>query len=112
MKIALITSLSLAVVLAVLRAGCQNTAPVNTTPNTNANMSDMSNMSHDMANMNHDMSNMQGHEMTNMDSDPNAAEQPYDLQFLDSMIHHHRGAIHMANMILSKTERPELKAFA
>ena len=75
---------------------------------------DMSNMQgHDMSNMQgHDMSNMSGHDMANMNSDPGAADAPYDLQFLDSMIHHHRGAIQMANMVLRKTERPELKAFA
>ena len=114
MKITLITSLSLAVVLAVFAPACQNTASNNTATNTNGNMAghDMSNMNHDMSNMNHDMSTMQGHEMTNMNSDPDAAEQPYDLQFLDSMIHRHRGAIHMAEMVLGKTERPEMKAFA
>ena len=110
MKIPLISSLSLAVVLTLFVTSCQNTAPVNT----NANMSghDMSNINGGMSNMNHDMSNMQGHEMTDMNSDPDAAKQPYDLQFLDSMIHHHRGAVHMANMVLGKTERPEMKAFA
>jgi uncharacterized protein (DUF305 family) len=47
-----------------------------------------------------------------MNSDPGATEQPYDLQYLDSMIHHHNGAVAMAKMVLGKTERPELKAFA
>lgn len=114
MKITLISSLSLALVLAVFAAACQNTASNSTTANTNTNMSghDMSNMNGGMSNMNYDMSNTQGHEMTNMNSDPDAAKQPYDLQFLDSMIHHHRGAVHMANMVLGKTERPEMKAFA
>jgi uncharacterized protein (DUF305 family) len=67
-----------------------------------------------MSNMNiyHDMSSMPGHDMMNMNSDPGAAEAPYDLQYLDSMIHHHNGAIMMAKMVLGKTERPELKAFA
>ena len=45
-------------------------------------------------------------------SAPNAAAQPYDLQFLDSMIHHHEGAVSMAQMVLRKSEREELKTFA
>jgi uncharacterized protein (DUF305 family) len=100
---------TLAIAIGLFAAACQNTATNNATANANANMAghDMSNM-----NMNHDMSNMSGHDMTNMNSDPGAAEAPYDLQFLDSMIHHHNGAIMMANMVVGKTERPELKAFA
>jgi len=45
-------------------------------------------------------------------SAPNAAAQPYDLQFLDSMIHHHEGAVSMAEMVLRKSERDELTTFA
>lgn len=62
-----------------------------------------------------DMSNMQGHDMSNMNtmmSSPGAADQPYDLQFIDSMIHHHEGAVQISNMVIGKTSRPELKAFA
>jgi uncharacterized protein (DUF305 family) len=62
--------------------------------------------------MDHGDSNGLGHDMKNMNSDPGASEQPFDLQFLDSMIHHHNGAIMMAKMVLGKTERTELKAFA
>lgn len=60
-------------------------------------------------------SNMNGHDMSNMDhgtSAENAANQPYDLQFIDSMIHHHEGAISMSEMALTKATRPELKSFA
>ena len=63
----------------------------------------------------HDMSNMNVHDMSNMGHDtsaPGAAEQPYDLQFIDSMMHHHDGAIQMAEMALRKTAREELKKFA
>lgn len=63
----------------------------------------------------HDMSNMNGQDMSKMDhgkSAPGAADQPYDLQFIDSMMHHHDGAIAMAEMALRKSEREELKAFA
>ena len=114
MKATSVLIIGFAVSMGLFAAACQNTATNNTTANTNTNMAghDMSNMNHNMSNMNHDMSNMSGHDMMNMNSDPGAAEAPYDLQFLDSMIHHHNGAIMMAKMVLGKTERPELKAFA
>jgi uncharacterized protein (DUF305 family) len=115
MKIDLIMGLILALAVGLFAAACQNTATNTTansavTSNTNVAGHDMSNTNHDMSNMN--MSNMSGHDMTNMNSDLGAAAAPYDLQFLDSMIHHHNGAVMMAKMVLSKTERPELKAFA
>ncbi|MEJ7698890.1 MAG: DUF305 domain-containing protein [Pyrinomonadaceae bacterium] len=53
--------------------------------------------------------------MTNhsdMKSSPNAASAPYDLQFLDTMTHHHQGALDMAKMAVEKTQNAELKAFA
>ena len=71
---------------------------------------DMANMSHDMSNMDHDMSGMD-HDMSKMESAPGAANQPYDLQFIDSMIHHHQGAVMMSKMALQKTENAELKRF-
>lgn len=109
----LYVALMSAVVLSA--AGCQTPTSNNTVANSTANAGaghDMANMDHSMSNMSHDMSNMQGHETMNMNSDPGAADQPFDLQFLDSMIHHHNGAAMMARMVLGKTERPELKAFA
>jgi uncharacterized protein (DUF305 family) len=113
MKTTLIFCFVLAVGIGSLSA-CQNAATNNSIANTNAsaNMAghDMSNMN--MSDMDHDMSNSSGHDMANMNSDPGAAEAPYDLQYLDSMIHHHNGAVTMAKMVLGKTERAELKAFA
>lgn len=47
-----------------------------------------------------------------MKSSPNAASQPYDLQFLDTMVHHHQGAVDMAKMVLTKSQNEELKKFA
>ena len=47
-----------------------------------------------------------------MQSAPNAAAQPYDLQFLDTMIAHHSGAVDMAKAATTKAENAELKAFA
>jgi uncharacterized protein (DUF305 family) len=37
---------------------------------------------------------------------------PFDAQFIDGMIVHHRGAIDMANDALSKVEKPEIKTLA
>ncbi|MEP7213477.1 MAG: DUF305 domain-containing protein [Acidobacteriota bacterium] len=115
MKNSMMLILALAATIAVFSAACvkdtSNNAAANIAANANASH-DMSNMNHNMPGMDHDMSNMQGHDMMNMNSDPNAAQQPFDLQFLDSMMHHHNGAIAMAKMVLGKTERPELKAFA
>ena len=114
MKATSVLIIGFVVSMGLFAAACQNTATNNTTANTNTNMAghDMSNMNQNVSNMNHDMSNMSGHDMMNMNSDPGAADAPYDLQYLDSMIHHHNGAIMMAKMVLGKTERPELKAFA
>lgn len=67
-------------------------------------------MNHD--NMNHQ--NMNHNEMNHseMKSSPNAANAPYDLQFLDTMIAHHQGAVDMAKMVESKTAHAELKTLA
>lgn len=47
-----------------------------------------------------------------MKTAPNAAAQPYDLQFLDTMIAHHEGALEMARAAEVKTQNSELKSFA
>jgi uncharacterized protein (DUF305 family) len=54
----------------------------------------------------HDTSGMDHGSMT---SDANAASQPYDLQFIDTMSAHHDCAIEMAEMALRKTNNEELK---
>lgn len=97
-----------------LGAACQSQQNVNTNTAANSNTNTVDHSQHDMSNMNgHDMSKMPGmNSNMQMISAPGAAEQPFDLQFLDSMIHHHEGAIQMANMVLGKTQRPELKQFA
>lgn len=95
-----------------LSAACQNAANVNTNsasdphagPSMNQNAAPVGN--HDMSDMKHDMSNM-GPKV----SAPGAAVQPYDLQFIDSMVHHHEGAVMMSKMAFEKTENAELKPF-
>lgn len=115
----LLTFLSVA---AFALAGCQ-TATNTTTTNTNTrantavatsnanSMGNMSGMNHNsmMSNANHDMSAMNH---SDMKSSPNAASQPYDLQFIDTMTHHHQGALDMAKVAVAKTNNQELKAFA
>lgn len=58
----------------------------------------------DRKGMEHDMSHM------NMKSSPDASNKPYDHQFIDTMMHHHMMAIHMAKMAESKAAHPELKS--
>jgi len=102
---------------AIAFAGCQtatNTKNTNADTRTNtavvlnSNANSMMNMNgNTMMNGN---SNMSG--MSDMKSSPNAASQTYDLQFLDTMTHHHQGAIDMAKMVNGKTDNAELKKFA
>ena len=47
-----------------------------------------------------------------MNSSPNAASAPFELQFLDSMIAHHKGAVEMATLAESRAERKEIKELA
>jgi uncharacterized protein (DUF305 family) len=47
-----------------------------------------------------------GHHLS---SSPGAAAAPYDLQFIDTMITHHRGAIDMARLAKTKAARTEKK---
>ena len=44
-----------------------------------------------------------------MKSSPNAAAADYDLQFIDTMIVHHQGAVDMAKMLPGKAEHAEIK---
>lgn len=47
-----------------------------------------------------------------MASSPNAANAPYDLQFIDTMSVHHGSAIDMAKLAQAKAQHAELKGFA
>ena len=42
---------------------------------------------------------------------PETAKAPYDLQFIDTMIAHHQGAVDMAKMAESKAQHADLKTF-
>lgn len=122
MKKGIFTGLILTVALALFGAACQQTATVNTNTAANQNSTNrnsaatMSSNSMNGNSMNHgDMPMNSNHDMSSMSdmkSSPNAASQPYDLQFLDTMTHHHQGAVDMAKMALQKTSNDELKKFA
>jgi len=75
--------------------------------NSNSSMN-MNGMDHNSMPMNSNMSM----DHSGMKSSPNAASQPYDLQFIDTMTAHHRGAVEMAKMVDGKTQNPDIKKFA
>ncbi len=62
--------------------------------------------------MNHNMTDHNSMDHSAMKSSPDAANAPYDLQFIDTMTHHHEGAVQMAEMVLKKSQNEELKQFA
>lgn len=99
------------VVFAIAAAGsvltaCSNSqsqvqapSPVATTVGSNSTM-DHSTMDHGkMGGMNHGM-------------DLGPADADYDLRFIDAMIPHHEGALVMAQEVLQKSQRPEMKKLA
>ena len=47
-----------------------------------------------------------------MDSSADAEKAPYDLQFIDTMIAHHEGALDMAQLADTRAAHPELKTLA
>lgn len=71
------------------------------------------------ANMNHNATTVPSAEHSTMDhgsmdhstmkSSPNASDAEYDLQFIDTMIAHHQGAVDMAKLIQAKAVNDELK---
>ena len=46
---------------------------------------------------------------SDMQSSPNAASAPYDLQFIDTMSVHHQGAVDMSMLVETRAQHPELK---
>ena len=53
-----------------------------------------------------------GGDHADMASSPGAGSAPYDLQFLDTMIVHHKGAVDMAMLAEKRAQRKELKELA
>lgn len=83
--------------LAVISAGCTRSSNNNTHAGMDHNTMDHNTMDH--GNMDH----------STMKSSPNAASAAYDLQFLDTMIAHHRGAVDMAGPCGAKAQHSEIK---
>ena len=104
-------------VASIAFAACE-TAPTTTNTNTRTNTAVVNSNDNSMMNMNGSTMNansMNHNGMMNhsdMKSSPNAASAPYDLQFLDTMTHHHQGAVDMAKMALTKSNNEEVKKFA
>lgn len=65
-----------------------------------------------MAGMDHSKMNYgsMNHSMTNMEL--GAADENFDLRFIDAMVPHHQGAVQMAQDALQKSKRPEIKKLA
>lgn len=62
---------------------------------------------HDHSQMNHGTM-----DHSKMESSPGAAEAPHALQFIDTMIAHHQGAVDMALLVNTRTQRDEVKTLA
>jgi len=68
----------------------------------------------DHSKMDHGTDSAVDHSMdhSNMASSPGAANAPYDLQFLDTMIAHHQGAVDMSKPAAAQAGSAEVKALA
>jgi uncharacterized protein (DUF305 family) len=102
------------VISAIMGAAC-NSEQASITNNNSATHMNHNNMNHgemNHGNMNHQTMNHDQMSHSEMKSSPNAANAPYDLQFLDTMIAHHQGAVDMARDVETKAEHDELKTLA
>lgn len=79
-----------------------NAATIRATPSPAASASPADSMPGDMSGMS----------PGGMQSSPNAASAPYDLQFMDTMSAHHQSAIDMAKPAQTKAQHAELKELA
>lgn len=104
--------LLLLALVALAGAAC-STAPetATNTARTNANTPDASPTMTANSNANN-MQGMSGMDHSMMQGSPNAASQPYDLQFLDTMSGHHQAAIEMARPAETKAQHAEVKELA
>lgn len=118
---------SISVILVNFAAACNRSSETNTNPSANrssANHEQMnrSEMNHGAMNMNSANANqmpannpeMSRSEMNHaeMQSAPDAKNAPYDLQFIDTMIAHHQGAVVMSKPAIEKAQHSELKNMA
>jgi len=96
--------------LALTNAACQSNATTSTNKSTNQVV--INSNGNPPAAINHNSMNHDAMNHSDMQSSPNAANAPYDLQFLDTMIAHHTGAVDMAKPVTAQTQNKELIAFA
>ncbi len=106
-----IFSVVAATIAAAALAACNQTASNGNSAMNHGGMHNASSnsMNHNAMPMN---SNMPGMDHSSMQSSPNAASAPYDLQFIDTMTAHHKEAVDMAKMVDGKTQNPDIKKFA
>lgn len=69
----------------------------------------MDHSAHDHSNAN---VNEKAMDHSRMGSSPGAANAPQELQFIDTMIAHHEGAIEMALLVNNRSRRPEMQELA
>lgn len=104
--------LSLCLVVVFVGAGCntQNQTINNMASNSNSHAG----MNHGAGNMPANRQEMNHGEMNHseMKSSSDAANAPYDLQFIDTMIAHHEGAVVMAKPAVEKAVHGELRTLA
>lgn len=106
---ALFAAVALALVAACAAPQQSN---VNKATSNTADRSAAAQASPQVSGMDHGNMNHGAMDHANMKSSPNAASQPYDLQFLDTMMVHHQGAIDMARPAETKAQHVELKEMA
>ena len=99
--------------LIILSAACRQTSNNGSLPMNHESMNHDS-MNHNSMpmNSNNRMNSNEMSRMSEMKSDPDAATAPFDLQFIDTMTHHHEGAVRMSEMALKKSQNEELRKFA
>ena len=98
----------LIILTVALAAACVNQSPANSTAP--ATTQTAVNQTPATPAMNHNGMNHGAH--GELRSARDAADAPFDAQFLDTMIAHHTGAVEMAQMVAGKTENQELNRFA
>jgi uncharacterized protein (DUF305 family) len=115
--------LLIVVLLVAAAAGCSqpNPTPINSTQHVHADKAPggvySTNANGSIHSQAHETSHREpmtrdANSHSTMKTAPDAAAQPYDLQFLDTMIAHHEGAVEMAKSAEVKTQNPEMKSFA
>ncbi len=97
-------------IFAIAFTACQSSQT--TQSNTNQNNSTMNMNDMNQNSVAEDLKSMKNMKGSMMESSPDAASAPYDLQFLDTMAAHHQSAVDMAKPIVAKSDNAELKAFA